>query len=104
MGREIATQESKCSRLAGLSLRCFPTHPSIAGTDISSDGELCILLPSYTAHSANVPSCCGRTLFSPKRTLEMHAYDKQYLLMPMGLAEKGDDFELARFRILERSE
>ena len=88
----------------GAAVTVFPDTPSIAGTDISSDGELCILLPSYTAHSGECTLLLRPDLFSPKRTLEMHAYDKQYLLMPMGLAEKGDDFELARFRILERSE
>jgi len=88
----------------GAAVTVFPDAPSIAGPDISSDGELCILLPSYTAHSGECTLLLRPDVFSPKRTLGMHAYDRQYLLMPMALTERGDDFELGRFRILERSE
>jgi hypothetical protein len=35
--------------------------------------------------------------------LEMHAYDRRYRLDPVALDERGDDFEVARFRVYELS-
>ena len=88
----------------GAAVTVFPDTLSIMGTDISPDGELCVLLPSDATHTGECTLLLRPELFSLKRTLEMHAYDKQYLLMPVALAEKGEDFEIGRFKILERSE
>jgi len=38
-------------------------------------------------------------LFKPKRMVEMHAYDHRYRLEPLAIAETGEDFEIARYRI-----
>jgi len=39
--------------------------------------------------------------FADNRTLQMHTADKRYLLMPHGLIEKGDDYDLMRYRKVE---
>jgi hypothetical protein len=40
--------------------------------------------------------------FSGTRTLEMQLNDKNYLLMPLNLIERGDDYDLARYRMMEQ--
>lgn len=39
---------------------------------------------------------------APTRALQMQMVGKQYLLMPEGLVEKGDDYDLMRYRLIER--
>ena len=40
--------------------------------------------------------------FSTNRSLHAHFENKGYLLMPLSLLEKGDDFDLARYRKIEK--
>jgi len=69
-----------------------PEHPT-------AQGELCILLPSATAPSGETTLLLRPGLFKPKRMVEMHAYDHRYRLEPLAIAETGEDFEIARYRI-----
>jgi hypothetical protein len=41
--------------------------------------------------------------FSPKRSLQMRAYEREYLLLPKQLLEGGQDFDMAKFRVLQRA-
>jgi hypothetical protein len=43
-----------------------------------------------------------RDAFSISRSLNMLAQDKQYLLMPLALVEKGEDYDFARYRMIEQ--
>jgi hypothetical protein len=38
--------------------------------------------------------------FTTTQTLNMHLYNKHYLLLPIALVEGGDDFDCARFKII----
>ncbi len=40
--------------------------------------------------------------FSTNRSLHAHFENRSYLLMPLALLEKGDDFDLARYRKIEK--
>lgn len=40
--------------------------------------------------------------FSAGRSLSMRAGDKSFLLLPLGLVEKGEDFDFARYRKMEQ--
>ncbi|MBU0621402.1 MAG: hypothetical protein KJ795_06115 [Gammaproteobacteria bacterium] len=40
--------------------------------------------------------------FSPSRSLSMELNDKGYLLLPLALVESGEDYDLARFRLMEQ--
>jgi hypothetical protein len=40
--------------------------------------------------------------FSAQRSLQTSLEGKNYLLMPMGLDERGLDYDLARFRVIEQ--
>jgi len=70
-------------------------------------GESVILLPS------NADDSIGRTemnflmpfgSFSPSTSYEMEAYERKYLLVPRGLIESGEDFEMAKFRLLANND
>jgi hypothetical protein len=39
--------------------------------------------------------------FSPNRSMNMDMEGKQYLLLPLALVETGDDYDLARYRLME---
>jgi len=40
--------------------------------------------------------------FSPHRSLQTRLDGKNYLLIPILLQEKGDDYDLVRFRLIEQ--
>jgi hypothetical protein len=40
--------------------------------------------------------------FADNRTLQMQMADKHYMLIPMGTAAKGDDYDLTNYRMIER--
>lgn len=40
--------------------------------------------------------------FSPNRSLNMNLGGKGYLLLPLALVESGDDYDLARYRLMEQ--
>jgi len=62
--------------------------PSSA-SDSGSTGEMSLLLRPG--------------VFSEKKTYEMQAYDRSYTLVPKKLLERGDEFDMARFRVLQRA-
>ena len=69
---------------------------------VSPEGELCVLLPSTTLQTGEAALLMRTGLFSPARNLMMHAYDRQYVLFPLGLDEKSEEFDVGRYRILEQ--
>ncbi|GAB4123617.1 MAG: hypothetical protein Fur0040_05040 [Sideroxydans sp.] len=40
--------------------------------------------------------------FAPSRSLVMQMDDKEYLLLPLSLVERGEDYDLARYRMMEQ--
>jgi len=40
--------------------------------------------------------------YTPQRSLNMELDDKAYLLLPLALVERGDDYDLARYRMMEQ--
>jgi len=40
--------------------------------------------------------------FSAQRSLKMELDDKEYLLLPLALVERGEDYDLARYRMMEQ--
>lgn len=82
----------------GAAVTLFPAR-SPDGNSHTAEGELCILLPSTTTQSGEATLLLRPHLFSLKRMLEMQAYDRRYRLHPVALAEAGEDFEIARYRI-----
>jgi hypothetical protein len=69
---------------------------------ISPEGELCVLLPSATVQTGEATLLMRPGLFSLARSLVMRAYDRQYLLVPVGLTRSSDEFDVGRYRILKQ--
>lgn len=85
----------------GAAVTVFPQGLPPAGADLSPDGELCVLLPSTTTRSGETLLLLRPGMFDVSAPLEMHAYDRRYRLEPLSIAERGEDFEIGRFRIRE---
>jgi hypothetical protein len=84
----------------GAAVTVFP-HNGDFTADVAPEGELCVLLPSTTTRSGETLLLLRPDMFDPAAPLQMHAYDRRYRLDPVAIAERGDDFEVARFRITE---
>jgi len=41
--------------------------------------------------------------FSPRQSFQMRAYERDYLLVPKMLVEGGRDFDMAKYRVLNRA-
>ncbi|MEO8630090.1 MAG: hypothetical protein ABI612_18635, partial [Betaproteobacteria bacterium] len=72
-----------------------------AKPNAAAEGEVCVLLPSGNAHSGEAVLLMRANFYSPSRNLLMRAYDRKYLLFPLGTIEKTGEFDVARYRILE---
>src|SRR5581483_8265707 len=72
---------------------------AVRGSPVSAEGELCVLLASSSKRTDEAKLLLRPGIFTQGRELEMHAYDRRYLLKPATILKSGDDFELARFRV-----
>ena len=70
------------------------------------EGVDAVLLPSSSADSmgtGELSLLMRMGTFSPKQSLQMRAYERDYLLVPKQLLEGGQDFDMAKFRVLQRA-
>ncbi|MEK6211367.1 MAG: hypothetical protein AABM64_13535 [Pseudomonadota bacterium] len=77
-----------------------------ANSGDSAIAQDAVLLPSSTSDSSGTGEMSlllRPGVFSEKKTYEMQAYDRSYLLVPKRLLEGGDDFDMARFRVMQRA-
>lgn len=82
------------------------TAVKIAPAGRSAIAQDAILLPSSTSDSSGTGEMSlllRPGVFSEKKTYEMQAYGRSYLLVPKKLLEDGDDFDMARFRVMQRA-
>ena len=86
----------------GAAVTVLSSSPDAKDSRISPEGEICVLLPSGSAHSGEATLLMRSGLFSTAHDLLMRAYDRQYHLFPLSLAEKGNEFDIGRYRILEQ--
>lgn len=83
-------------------VRLVPVGPSGKPLDGAQDG---LLLPSNApgsgaANEVNILLRLGG--FARQRNYEMTAYDRRYVVAPKALVEAGTDFDMARFRLVQR--
>ncbi len=84
------------------------TVVKLAPISAQDDPELesALLLPS-NANDTNGASEMNLLLrpgaFSLQKSMEMRAYERSYLLVPRKLMEGGHDFDMARFRVMQRT-
>jgi hypothetical protein len=86
----------------GARVKLFP----VGAKDGSGAGDDAVLLPSSAADSSGTGELSllmrmGR--FSPRQSFQMRAYEREYLLVPKALLEGGQDFDMAKFRVLQRA-
>jgi hypothetical protein len=60
------------------------------------------LLSTFPDKNGEIRLLLREGSFAQRQTLEMNVRGKNYYLMPSGLDEGGDDFDLARFKVMQR--
>jgi len=71
---------------------------SIAGVD----GEQGVVLSGADATSVEARLLLRPAVFVPGQNVEAHHEGRHYVYMPQGIVERGDDYEIARFREMIR--
>jgi hypothetical protein len=69
----------------------------------SEGGEICVLLdPQGIATASEATVLLRNGAMVPGQNLEFEYQGKQIMLLPQGVTERGDDYELARFKVMLR--
>ena len=84
------------------------TVVKLAAISAIDDAELesALLLPSNandTNGAAEMNLLLRPGAFALHKSMEMRAYERSYLLVPRKLVEGGHDFDMARFRVMQRA-
>ena len=77
---------------------------AVGGGHFSEDA---VLLPSSAEDSrgtGELSLLMRMGTFSQRQNFQMRAYERDYMLVPKQLIEGGQDFDMAKFRVLQRSE
>lgn len=84
-------------------VRVRPVDVKVAGSHADDEGyRPAILLQTGAAGEATLVLTPGT--YSPTNSFEMMSGERMHLLIPIRLVEKGDDFDIARFRRMERDQ
>jgi hypothetical protein len=94
IGIQVLTKGAKVVKLAPV------------GATADPEMESALLLPSNasdTKGATEMDLLLKPGAFSLQKSMEMQAYERRYLLVPRKLIEGGYDFDMARFRVLQRA-
>jgi hypothetical protein len=75
------------------------------GEAAGQSGEDAVLLPSSAADSSGTGELSllmRMGTFSQRQNFQMRAYERDYILVPKQLLEGGQDFDMAKFRVLQQ--
>jgi len=78
---------------------------AVSGNKVET-GEDAVLLPSSAAESSGsgeLSLLMRMGTFSQRQNFKMRAYERDYLLVPKQLVEGGQDFDMAKFRVMQRT-
>jgi hypothetical protein len=82
---------------------CAALSQSGAATGYFEEGQLALwLYDKQPSPAGEVRLLLAADVFSMARSLQTEVDEKSYLLIPAGLLEKGTDYDLARFRVVEQ--
>ncbi len=88
---------------ARVGIQTLSKAPLLAQFDMRGAGNLPgILLPSNDAASAESSIVLRPAVFVPGINLESERGGRQHVYLPQGVAERGDDYEIVRFREMIR--
>ena len=92
----------------GVGIELLARGVQAVGLNNPGNGELVatgLLLPSHVGDSVSqgeINLLVSKNSFSPELALDMVVYDTRYLLMPLMVLETGDNFEVGRYRVVDR--
>jgi hypothetical protein len=75
---------------------------SLSSSNTTRAGEPALLLSTAPDKNGEIALLLRAGSFTLGQAIEMNVRDKQYYLMPSKLAEGGDDFDWAKFKIIQR--
>jgi len=70
--------------------------------DAGRDAQTAILLSTTPDKQGEVGVVMRDGIFNGRDSLDMKVKDKGYLLMPSGMVEDGEDFDWAKFKVMQR--
>ena len=82
------------------------TVVELAPVNSGGSRQSAVLLPSNlteTTGTGEMNLLLRMGSYAPQKSFEMRAYDRSYLLVPRKLMEGGHDFDMARYRIMQRA-
>jgi hypothetical protein len=82
------------------------TVVELAPVNAIGSRQSAVLLPSNlteTTGTGEMNLLLRMGAYAPQKSFEMRAYDRTYLLVPRRLMEGGHDFDMARYRIMQRA-
>lgn len=84
-------------------IACVALMQSGAASGYFEEGQLALWLYAKQADTSGEVQLLMRVdAFSDSRSLQTEIDEKSYLLIPAGLVEKGSDYDLAKFRLVEQ--
>ena len=66
------------------------------------DGEQAVLLSNYPDKNGEIALLMREGSFTAKQAFDMNVRDRKFYLMPAKLVEGGEEFDHARFRVMQR--
>jgi hypothetical protein len=85
----------------GTAVTISPASTDASDSPMPSQPELCVLMAAGEANSGEITLMMRPSVFSQSQSVVMEAYDRRYRLSPLKLIDRGQEFDLARYRILE---
>ena len=82
------------------------TVVELAPVNAAGSRQSAVLLPSNlteTTGTGEMNLLLRMGSYAPQKSFEMRAYERSYLLVPRKLMEGGHDFDMARYRIMQRA-
>jgi len=100
--RRVNKTEGQQARIGIQTLTKAPLAAAFNVAGAFGTSEPGVLLRSADPSSGDAHIVLKPGVFAPGQNLEMGAGDRQHVYMPQALTEKGDDFEIGRFREMIR--
>jgi len=100
--RRVSKTPGQRARVGIQTLSRAPAVSQFAVTGARNVSEQGVLLRSNDPASADVRIALRPGIFAPGQNLEATRAGRQHVYMPSGLGERGEDYEIGRFRELVR--
>ena len=76
---------------------------TISGINASRESQPAVLLSTAPDSQGEIGVVMREGIFNTRDSLEMMVRDRSYLLMPARMVEGGEDFDWAKFKVLQRA-